>query len=76
MEIVQWMCVCGVGYRLVLPNSGDGKTIDDEQPFKVASLDPRRTFVVYTNDAFHEPLYAVTYVMDDVTNEPILQRLH
>lgn len=71
MEIVQWMCVCGVGYRLVLPNSGDGKTIDDEQPFKVASLDPRRTFVVYTNDAFHEPLYAVTYVRDDVTNEPI-----
>lgn len=66
VELVQWMVEVGVGYRLVLPTPevADG---DTERPFVVASLDPRATCVVYSNDAFHEPLYAVNEVRDPKT---------
>ena len=71
IEIVQWMCVCGVGYRLVSPVPSEADGIDPDQPFRVASLDPRQTFVVYSNDSFHTPLYADTYVKHEVTGEII-----
>ena len=70
MEIVQWMCICGVGYRLIMPNPGKGG-MDRDKPFRVACLDPRSTFVVYANDVFHEPLFADTYVRHEVTGELI-----
>lgn len=70
MEIVQWMCICGVGYRLIMPNPGKGG-MDRDKPFRVACLDPRSTFVVYANDVFHEPLFADTYVKHEVTGELI-----
>lgn len=60
LELVQWMCECGVGYRLVLPTRG----LDEEMPFRVFALDPRCTFVVYSNEVSHDPLYAVTSVKD------------
>lgn len=68
LELVQWMCEVGVGYRLVLPSSeiADGKT---DRPFVIATLDPRSTFVVYDNSVFHEPMYAVTTVRDPETGE-------
>ena len=66
LELVQWMCEVGVGYRLVMPTeevAGEGA----ERPFRVAALDPRSTFVVYRNDAFREPLFAAAAVRDEVT---------
>lgn len=65
LELTQWMCECGVGYRLVLPTADVRRGAGAERPFAVATLDPRATFVVYSNDVFHEPLYGVTSVKDE-----------
>lgn len=67
LELAQWLCECGVAYRIVLPTP-DVSTGGD-RPFVVAALDPRDTFVVYHNDVFREPLFAVTAVRDEVTHE-------
>ena len=53
-DIVNWMHVCGVGYRIV--NSSKKVRRDKtEAPFYTYSLDPRDTFVVYSSSAFGEP---------------------
>lgn len=59
-DVVQWAMECGVGYRLCLPT---GKI---EKPLLLRSLDPRHTFVVYSNDIRREPIFACTYVIDEV----------
>ena len=68
LEMAQWLCECGVAYRIVLPTKDVSEGGD--MPFAVASLDPRGTFVVYRNDVLREPLYAVTTVRDEITHEP------
>lgn len=67
LELAQWLCECGVAYRIVLPTKDVSKGGD--MPFAVACLDPRDTFVVYRNDVFREPLFAVTAVRDELTRE-------
>lgn len=67
LEMAQWLCECGVAYRIVLP-TGDVE-VGGDMPFVVASLDPRDTFVVYRNDVFRTPLYAVNAVRDELTHE-------
>lgn len=60
-ELGDWMLVCGVGYRGILPD----KTlalVEDEAPFEIATLDPRSTFVVYSNRFGLRPLYAVQII--------------
>lgn len=57
-SIAEWMYVAGVGYRLTLANkiwTADG----DESPFEMYSLDPRRTFVVYSSDVDEHAVMAV-----------------
>ena len=51
-DIVQWCMECGVGYRLELP------TGDPDEPLLLRSLDPRGTFVVYSNDVVGDPMFA------------------
>ena len=56
--LAEWMYVAGTSYRLTLANpkwTADG----DESPFVIYSLDPRRTFVVYSIDVDEHPLMAV-----------------
>ena len=56
--LAEWMYVAGTGYRLTLANSkwtADG----DEPPFSIYSLDPRKTFIVYSTDVDEHPLMAV-----------------
>lgn len=61
-EIVEWQMICGTAYRLVLPdNSGE----EDEAPFEMYTLDPRDTFIVYSNEIGNKPLMAVKYNMDE-----------
>lgn len=61
-EIVEWQMICGTAYRLVLPDdSGD----EDEAPFEMYTLDPRDTFVIYSNEIGNKPLMAVKYAKDD-----------
>ena len=69
-KLAKWLLISGLGYRLALPNkawSADG----DEAPVKVYSLDPRQTFVVYSNDVEARPVMAVHYVQKQDTHEKV-----
>ena len=64
IELFRNFQICGLGYLMVLPK--------DEQyglsPFDLLVLDPRNTFIVYSNDAYERPMIAVTYsVMENGT---------
>lgn len=61
-EIVEWQMICGTAFRLVLP---DEPSEEDESPFEMYTLDPRDTFVVYSNDVGNKPLMAVKYSRDE-----------
>lgn len=61
-EIVEWQMIGGTAYRLVLP---DKVTEVDECPFELYTLDPRNSFVVYSNSVGNKPLMGVTYNKDD-----------
>ena len=57
IELFRNFHICGVGYLMVLPK-------DDQyglSPFDLLVLDPRNTFIVYSNDAYERPMLAVTY---------------
>lgn len=61
-ELVEWQMICGTAYRLVLPDEpGD----EDEAPFELYTLDPRNTFVVYSNEIGNKPMMAAKYYKDD-----------
>ena len=56
----KWILVGGVGYKMALPNptwTKDG----DEPPFDVYSCDPRRSFIVYSNDIDERAMMNVLY---------------
>ena len=61
-ELIEWQMICGTAYRLVLP---DEPGEEDEAPFEMFTLDPRDTFVVYSNEIGNKPLMAVKYAIDD-----------
>ena len=44
-ELSDWLHICGVAYRLVLPNSESAKD-DSLPPFTAYTLDPRLSFVI------------------------------
>lgn len=58
-EIADDFKICGSAYRMALPNERTG---EDEPPFVVYTLDPRRTFVVYSSGLGERPLFAAHYV--------------
>lgn len=60
--IGEWQMIGGTAYRLVLPNVGRE---DGEAPFEMFSLDPRDTFVVYSNEIGNKPLIGVKYCTDE-----------
>lgn len=55
MDIGYWAAICGTAYRLVLPNP-DVEV--DGTPFKIATCDPRKTFIVYSADVLQRPLFS------------------
>lgn len=74
-EMVEWMYICGTGYRMVAPNSmyiqreivpklenRETDFSEDEAPFNLYTLDPRCTFVVYHSDVEAAPVMGVHYV--------------
>ena len=63
-ELVEWQMICGTAFRLVLP---DNRGEEDEAPFEMYTLDPRDTFVVYSNEIGNKPLMAVKYSTDEDT---------
>ena len=50
--------ICGVAYRLALPNKNYQKGALDESPFNLYTLKPQQTFVVYSTDIGEKPLLA------------------
>lgn len=60
IELARDYMICGLGYQMVWMN--DRK--EDYSPFKITTLNPRTTFIVYRNDAFREPLMACTYFIN------------
>ena len=63
MELVNWSHICGTAYRMILPDNMASE--EDDSPFELYSLDPRNSFVVYTNNIARDPLLGVRYVTDD-----------
>lgn len=57
-DIFEWMCVCGLGYRMLraVPQSERG---EGDPPFAMYTLDPRSTFVIYGSGYDRKPLAAV-----------------
>lgn len=61
-EVVEWQMICGTAYRLVLPDDAEG---EDDAPFEMFTLDPRDSFVVYSNTIGNKPLMGVKYCTDE-----------
>ena len=61
-EIVEWQMICGTAYRLVLP---DTILEEDDAPFEMYTLDPRDSFVVYSNEVGNKPMMGVKYSTDE-----------
>ena len=63
-EVVEWDMICGTANRMVLDNSiYDADS--DEAPFEMYTLDPRDSFVVYSNDVKRKRMLGVKYNTDD-----------
>lgn len=56
-ELADDFTICGQAYRMTLPNRAFGE--EDEPPFVVYTLDPRSTFVVYSDGIDEKPICGV-----------------
>ena len=63
-EVVEWGMICGTAYRMVLDNASYDAD-SDEAPFEMYTLDPRDTFVVYSNDVKRRRMLGVKYNTDE-----------
>ena len=61
MEMATWMAICGVGYRMVLPDS-TAFADPDLAPFELDTPDPRFTFVAYSTAFGHRRMMGVRMV--------------
>lgn len=66
-ELAEWLYVSGTSYRIALPNVSWSRD-NGESPLELYSLDPRQTFVVYSNDIKQKPMMAV-FVVERDTNQ-------
>lgn len=61
-EICDWIHICGVADRLVLP---DPEGEENECPFLIHTLDPREAFVIYYSGIGQKPLAGVILQKDE-----------
>lgn len=66
-ELADWFTICGLGYRMVLPDKMCGDD-PDESPFEIFTLDPRYTFVVKYSGLGNKVVMGVKYVAKDTDN--------
>lgn len=57
VELARCFMICGVGYQMVWKNDD----LRQYSPFKITTLNPMTTFMVYKNDAWRKPLLGCTY---------------
>ena len=62
-EVVEWGMICGTALRMVLANDAY-EAESDEAPFDMFTLDPRDSFVVYSNDVKRRRMMGVKYNTD------------
>ena len=65
-DLATWMAICGVAYRMVLPDK-DAGTEKDNSPFEIDTLDPRYTFVVYHSGFGHKRMMGVCRVWREIS---------
>lgn len=63
-QLVEWMMICGTGYRFILPSEDRNAKV----PFRLSTPDPRNCYVVYSNDIWHTRLCGVYFTVDDNQN--------
>lgn len=73
-DMATWMAVCGVGYRMVLPDKNADPDVRDEAPFEIDTPDPRNTFVVYHSGFGHKRVMGVQIVK--VMNDNGVEETH
>ena len=61
-EIADWMHICGVGVRMVVP---DEEGEEDGSPVCIYTLDPRDAFAIYYSGVGHKPLAGVLQQWDE-----------
>lgn len=54
VELAEWFHICGTSFRYINVDA-----YSEESPFEIFTLDPRSTFVVYSNSIGNKPLFAV-----------------
>lgn len=64
-EIADWMHICGVGVRMVLP---DEEGEEDGSPVCIYTLDPRNAFVIYHSGVGHKRMAGVLWQWDEDGN--------
>lgn len=69
-DLFEWMCVCGLGYRMCEANKRQDAGLGDA-PFSIYTLDPRRTFVAESSAYHHRQLMSVWIGTRPVTKEVI-----
>ena len=62
--VVEWGMICGTANRMVLTNDAYAAE-SDEAPFEMYTLDPRDSFVVYSNDVKRKRMLGVKYNTDE-----------
>ena len=61
VALAWWFHICGLAYRMVLPNR-DKQPNDGDVPFEIYTLDPRFTFVVRSTGLGNKPVMNVKFV--------------
>lgn len=69
-DLFEWMCVCGVGYRMIEADTADDYE-DGGAPFEIYTLDPRFTYVVYSSAYHHKQIMSVWIGKDPATDKLI-----
>lgn len=64
LELAEWMYIAGSGYRICLPNRDISV---DDAPYYSGVLDPRTTFVVYSNDVQKRRIISGSYTKEKVS---------
>ena len=67
-ELAEWQYICGTGYRWADIDKGDE---EDDAPFEIRTVDPRRTFVVYNSGIKGEQLFSghISYFSESLQTE-------
>lgn len=68
-EIAEWQYICGTAYRWA--DIDNEKEDNDEAPFEIRTVDPRKTFVVYSSGIKGEQLFSgyISYFSEQIQEE-------